>query len=221
MHFTMLLSEPALRNWYFSVTEISNLPSRKSSKKSLSFSDHAYSANPKAEIPVEKKTIPHTSFTLDHDYPGSVRSGCGRLYNPVGSAVLVQNVSFDYLSDVAPQIHYSVAPVQLFIPSVEEINAIKEEYVTIVRKVAARHIPLFQLFKDSVPKQSSRPVSEKLKEKTKVIPMPVLFKNEQYLQDVVLQCPLETTFLWLLGIPCRILEHITSVLCKVSFLESF
>ena len=83
MHFTILLSEPALRNWYFSVTEISNLPSRKSSKKSLSFSDHAYSANPKAEIPVEKKTIPHTSFTLDHDYPGSVRSGCGRLYNPV------------------------------------------------------------------------------------------------------------------------------------------
>ena len=49
----------------------------------MSFSDHAYSANPKAEIPVEKKSIPHTSFTLDHDYPGSVRSGCGRLYNPV------------------------------------------------------------------------------------------------------------------------------------------
>ena len=100
-----------------------------------------------------------------------------RMFHAFGSAVLVQNVSFDYLSDVAPQIHYSVAPVQLFIPSVEEINAIKEEYVTIVTKVAARHIPLFQLFKDSVPKQSSRPVSEKLKEKTKVIPMPVLFKK--------------------------------------------
>ena len=83
-----------------------------------------------------------------------------RMFHAFGSAVLVQNVSFDYLSDVATQIHYSVAPVQLFIPSVEEINAIKEEDVTIVTKVAARHISLFQLFKDRVPKHSSRPVSE-------------------------------------------------------------
>ena len=108
-----------------------------------------------------------------------------RMFHAFGSAVLVQNVSFDYLCDVAPQIHYSVAPVQLFIPSLEEISAIKEEYVAIVTKIAARHIPLFQLFKECVPKQLSRPVSEKLKEKTKVVPMPVLFKNEQYLQDVV------------------------------------
>ena len=93
-----------------------------------------------------------------------------RMFHAFGSAVLVQNVSFDYLSDVAPQIHYSVAPVQLFIPSVEEINAIKEEDVTIVTKVAARHISLFQLFKDRVPKHSSRPVSESWKRRSKLSP---------------------------------------------------
>ena len=117
-----------------------------------------------------------------HDQRRDHRS---RMFHAFGSTVLVQNVSFDHLCDVTPQMHCSVAPVQLFIPSLDEINAIKEEYVKIVTKVAARHIPLFQAFTECLPKQLSKPVSEKLKEKTKVVPVPVLFKNEQYLQDVV------------------------------------
>ena len=52
-------------------------------------------------------------------------------------------------------------------------------------RVVCNFLPYFQLFEDFIPSKLSQPVSEKLSLKTKVVPMPVLMKNEQKAQDVI------------------------------------
>ena len=52
-------------------------------------------------------------------------------------------------------------------------------------RVALLHIPFFQKFRDVIPAYISNPMSESLKLKSKVLPLPVLMKNEQKYQDVV------------------------------------
>ena len=109
----------------------------------------------------------------------------GHMQHAFGSAAIVQNLKFDHLSNVYPQRNYFEIPVHSFIPSDDDLQHIRREDVILMSRVAFKHIPFFQQFKDIVPLYISKPVSQSQKEKSKVIPLPVLYKNEQYYQDVV------------------------------------
>ena len=109
----------------------------------------------------------------------------GHMQHAFGSAEIVQNLKFDHLSNVYPQRNYFEIPVHSFIPSDDDLQHIRREDVILMSRVAFKHIPFFQQFKDIVPLYISTPVSQSQKEKSKVIPLPVMYKNEQYYQDVV------------------------------------
>ena len=109
----------------------------------------------------------------------------GKMFHAFGSAVIVQNVDFSHLDDDRPQKHYEESTTQDFLPSEDDITQLKRDYTVLMARVALRHIPFFQKFRDVIPTYISNPVSENLKLKSKVIPLPVLMKNEQKYQDVV------------------------------------
>ena len=102
-----------------------------------------------------------------------------------GSAILVQNVDFSSVTDVYPQRNFTETPIQEFIPSTDDYKLYKHDYTVLMSRVVCNFLPYFQLFEDIIPSKLSQPVSEKLCLKTKVVPMPVLMKNEQKAQDVV------------------------------------
>ena len=102
-----------------------------------------------------------------------------------GSAILVQNVDFSSVSDVYPQQNFTETPIQEFIPSTEDYKLYRQDYTVLMSHVVCKFLPYFQIFEDIIPSKLSQPVSEKLCLKTKVVPMPVLLKNEQKAQDVV------------------------------------
>ncbi|CAG2242079.1 unnamed protein product [Mytilus edulis] len=108
-----------------------------------------------------------------------------KMMHAFGSAVIVQNLTFTNLDRVVPQQLYSQTPVQNFIPSEEDYNLITTDYIILMSRVVFEHIPYFKKFSDIVPINISTPCSPNLKKKSEVIPLPVLFKNEQYYQDVV------------------------------------
>ena len=108
-----------------------------------------------------------------------------KMMHAFGSAAIVQNIDFRHLSACSPQRPYDETPVQAFLPSVDDIEAIKHDYTILASRVAFEFIPYFKSFEDIVPNDISKPCDPKLKEKSTVIPLPVLFKNEQYTQDVV------------------------------------
>lgn len=109
----------------------------------------------------------------------------GRMHHAFGSAVIVQNMNFSHLNNEFPQRHFEDTPVQEFLPSQDDIIGLKHDYTVLIARVALEHIPFFQKFRDVIPTYISKPVSENLKLKSKVIPLPVLLRNEQKYQDVV------------------------------------
>lgn len=105
-----------------------------------------------------------------------------KFHHAFGSAILVQNIEFDHLSNISPQRDFRTTPVHCFLPSEADML---ETNVILISRVAFKFLPYFEHFKTVLQKDISKPCSFQLKEKTHVIPMPVLFKNEQYYQDVV------------------------------------
>lgn len=102
-----------------------------------------------------------------------------------GSAILVQNLDFSVLTNTYPQRNFEETPCQQFIPGVQDFTSIRRDYVVLMTRVACKFLPYFEMFQDCVPHQLSQPIDPKLTMKTEVIPLPVLFKNEQKYQDVV------------------------------------
>ncbi|XP_061184242.1 uncharacterized protein LOC133192263 [Saccostrea echinata] len=108
-----------------------------------------------------------------------------KFHHAFGSAILVQNINFDHLSDIFPQREYKATALQTFLPSVDDMKKTKRDYAILIARVAIKFLPFFEQFESIIPRNISKPCSLHLKEKTHVIPMPVLFRNEQYYQDVV------------------------------------
>ena len=61
----------------------------------------------------------------------------------------------------------------------------KRDSVILISRVTFKYLPFFEQFGSVVQREISKPCSSNLRERTHVIPMPVLFRNEQYCQDVV------------------------------------
>lgn len=106
-----------------------------------------------------------------------------KFHHAFGSAILVQNIKFDHLSNNFPQRDFRTTPVHCFLSSEVDMLETKKDYVILVSRVAFKFLPYFEQFKTVLHKDFSKPCSFQLKERTHVIQ--VLFRNEQYYQDVV------------------------------------
>ena len=109
----------------------------------------------------------------------------GHMEHAFGSAVLVQNVDFSACDDDAPLSHFEDTPCQQFIPTTDDRALYKYDYTVLMSRVVLQFLPFFNMFEDIIPEKLSKPCDQNLKTKTKVIPLPVLYKNEQKHQDVV------------------------------------
>lgn len=107
------------------------------------------------------------------------------MHHTFGSAILVQNIDFSTSPDVYPQKYVLETPCQEFIPSREDYSLYKRDYIVLMSRVVFRHLPYFQTFEGIVPSSLSQACDHNMSVKTKVIPLPVLYKNEQKYQDVV------------------------------------
>ena len=108
-----------------------------------------------------------------------------KMEHAFGSAIICQNLKFDELDDSGPVNNHTNMHVSDFLPSKEDMSAIQSDYVILMSWVAMKYLPFFKMFEDIVPKTICEPPFEDLKRKSKVIPLAVLFENEQYYQDVV------------------------------------
>lgn len=109
----------------------------------------------------------------------------GHMDHAFGSLVIIQNMDFSHLPNMEPQCPYWESRFNSYVPSAEDMAEIKNDYTVLIARVAFQHIPFFKCFEAVVPKYISNPCSEALKNKNVVIPLPVLFENEQKYSDVV------------------------------------
>lgn len=97
---------------------------------------------------------------------------------------MFQKPLFDALPDVRPQQDYRQATVQDFLVNNIEFGELCMDYMVLWLRTVVKLVPAFQFLKPYVPKMSQGEYSEQLKEKTEVVPLEVLFLNEQYYADV-------------------------------------
>ncbi|CAG2251735.1 unnamed protein product [Mytilus edulis] len=107
------------------------------------------------------------------------------MHHAFGSACIIQNTSFDLLSSIKPQLDYRYASVETFLPSRNDWHLLREDYSVHILKVASKHIPFFKEFCKPFENFFHGTLTEELKTKNKVIPLPVLHYNEQKYDEVV------------------------------------
>ena len=109
----------------------------------------------------------------------------GKMHHAFGSAVIVQNTSFNHLSCVKPQVPVRHLETGIFLPSEQECEILLKDFATTLMRTAARHIPYFEQFLNVLPSNLWGEPPDGLSMKNKVIPLPVLHYNEQKYDEVV------------------------------------
>ena len=105
------------------------------------------------------------------------------MQNAFGSAVIVQNFDFASLPNIRPQKSYKSVSVEDFIPNNNDMEAIFNSFALIVANIAVKILPYFKEFEDCLKLFVGAKHVKTLP--NTVIPLPVLLKNEQKLNDVV------------------------------------
>ena len=106
----------------------------------------------------------------------------GHLQHAFASAVIVNNFNFEHLSTDMPQ--KSDFDINDFMLRQHDIQKIKEEYAIHVGSAITKTLPYFQKFASHLPRFITKP-HEFMNGVNKVIPLPVIMKNEQSYKDVV------------------------------------
>lgn len=70
-------------------------------------------------------------------------------------------------------------------PSPEDTKILQTDFTIKIARVLFKHVPFFRQFRNVVPEFISQPEYPELESETTVIPLPVLYKNEQRYNDVV------------------------------------
>lgn len=110
----------------------------------------------------------------------------GKMHHAFGSAVVVQNTSFNHLSNIKPQIPIRYLETWLFLPTEEDSKTMQSDFAITILETASRHVPFFQQFLNARPQNLwNETPPEGLNLKNKVIPLPVLHLNEQKYDEVV------------------------------------
>jgi hypothetical protein len=109
----------------------------------------------------------------------------GKQLNYFGSAALVHDFNFPAASRTTPQRDYRTVTSADLLPSPDDNNHLIDDYVHMAMHVSLKHIAYFSYLKELLPQYLLDENSDKLKQKTGVIPLSVLAKNEQHYGDVV------------------------------------
>ena len=70
---------------------------------------------------------------------------------------------------VPPSDPYDETPVAAFLPSVDDIEAIKHDYTILASRVAFEFIPYFKSFEDIVPNDISKPCDPKFERRNQLL----------------------------------------------------
>ena len=108
----------------------------------------------------------------------------GHMNHAFGSAVIVQRTSFDHLSPIRPQLRFLECPVDVFLPDQQDQENITDDFIRQIGEVVVKHLPAFHFLK-KIQLEPTREEIQGQKERSKVIPLPVLYCNEQKYEDVV------------------------------------
>ena len=99
-----------------------------------------------------------------------------------GSAAIVQDTNFEHLKDEAPQQAGFVLEEVIMLSHGDGRN-LANDYSYLMMKVAAHHIPHFKFLLDFVPEYLRDGYTEQMKQKSVVVPLGAVHKNEQSYGD--------------------------------------
>ena len=101
-----------------------------------------------------------------------------------GSAAIIQHVSFNHLPNVTPQKDLREIACESFILTTDEMNLIVQDFTMHSAEILTEHFHWLEFAKSAVT-ESVNELPEGMDQRNKVIPLPVLHKNEQKYADVV------------------------------------
>ena len=108
----------------------------------------------------------------------------GHMEHWFGSAAIVQNLSFPDLPNAHPQHDLRQLPTGRFILDEQEWNGIMFDFSVIMTRILVDFFPWLKFAKSAV-NQIIDDIPEGLKDENKVVPLPILHKNEQKYAEVV------------------------------------
>ena len=117
---------------------------------------------------------------LRMDNNGKVKT----LHHAFASAALIHNFDFKTLSISEPEKEWYNLDVQDFIPNAEDYNRLKSLFIYHLTQLAIKFLPFFKVLKGLV-RHPGSPNRDQLKEKTQVVLLDTLYKNEQKYAEVV------------------------------------
>lgn len=106
------------------------------------------------------------------------------MHHAFGSLAIIQNIDFNELPNIQPQKHWCEMDSKDFMLNLEDWCSIKDEYAVMAVRVALKHVPALQ-FLSIINDVIKGPYTEQQGVKNKVIPLPVVHKNEQKYSEVV------------------------------------
>ncbi len=98
------------------------------------------------------------------------------------AAILLPQIDLSPLSDTPEKITLELGDL---IPTPGESDLLTDDYAYICMKVAAKHLGCFAFLQDLLPEHLTDQYSHSLLNKTEIVPLVTLHKNEQYYSDVV------------------------------------
>lgn len=106
----------------------------------------------------------------------------GKMNNAFAAIAIVQNCKFDECSNEQPSV--SNITSDFLLPNESDLRAVQNLFAIIVTKVIVDHFPILS-YLDVFDTSTFGCHNAKLTSKNKVINLPIMFKNEQHIADVV------------------------------------
>ena len=114
------------------------------------------------------------------------RKGCHKeMMNYFGSAILIRDLSFPEFDVVGPQLRSHAIKPDLFLLDAGDTEALIDDYAYMAMTLASEKIPFFMFLKHRLPKHLTDEYTAQLAQKTVVIPLAAIPRNEQYYGDTV------------------------------------
>ena len=101
------------------------------------------------------------------------------------SNLVVERVPCHHLDNISPKGDIRQAANIDFLLNQEELHHLREEYKIIVGRVLVEFIPELRFLKTVIPNHISHQYSNEMANKSTIIPLPILFKDEKKYDDVV------------------------------------
>ena len=101
------------------------------------------------------------------------------------SNLVVERVPCHHLDNISPKGDIRQAANIDFLLNQEEMHHLREEYKIIVGRVLVEFIPELRFLKTVIPNHISHQYSNEMANKSTIIPLPILFKDEKKYDDVV------------------------------------